>query len=101
MKKIIAILLALPLIVAMAVPAYAVTPDLEVPDVPEIPDISDDVEIELPDGAFNDYIPDIDIDVELPEETEHPTDEPVCPDWCDWVKSWIDWWKDTFKKYYG
>ena len=42
MKKILAILLAVLLIACLAVPAYAVTPKYEFPDLPEIPDISDD-----------------------------------------------------------
>jgi len=43
MKKIICIMIAVMLIACLAVPAYAVTPKYEFPDLPEIPDISDDV----------------------------------------------------------
>ena len=55
MKKILAIALAVLLIAAMAVPAYAVTPKYEFPDLPEIPDISDDVkfEIDIPDSFWD------------------------------------------------
>lgn len=55
MKKILAILLAVLLIMAMAVPAYAVTPKYEFPDLPEIPDISDDIkiEIDIPDSFWD------------------------------------------------
>ena len=94
MKKIICILFALMLVISMAIPAFAVTPEIGVPDMPEIPDISDDVEIELPDGIFDDYIPDIDIDVELPEEpTEPPAEKPIRYNWCEMVKCWINWWR--------
>lgn len=98
MKKILALILALLLIIAMAVPAYAVTPELGVPDMPEIPDVSDDVEIELPDGIFDDYIPDIDIDVELPEEpAEPPEEEPELPSFYDCVKGWLEWWMGVIR----
>ena len=53
MKKILALILAVLLIMAMAVPAYAVTPKYEFPDLPEIPDISDNIEIELPDNFWS------------------------------------------------
>ena len=102
MKKIICALLAVLLIMAMTVPAFAVTPDLGVPDVPEIPDISDDVEIELPEGVFDGYLPDLDIDIEIElptdpieppaDPTEPPSEKPTCPGWCDWVKGWLEWW---------
>ena len=87
MKKIFAILLTVMLVASMTVTAYAVTPPLGVPDMPEIPDISDNIEIELPDGVFDDYIPDI-----APEEPIEP-EEPVYPDWRDWVKGWFEFWK--------
>lgn len=55
MKKILSALLALLLIMAMAIPAYAVTPKYESPDMPEIPDIFDDVkfEIDIPDSFWD------------------------------------------------
>lgn len=55
MKKILTIALAVLLIMAMAVPAYAVTPKYEFPALPEIPDISDDVkiEIDIPDSFWD------------------------------------------------
>ena len=51
MKKILCALLAL-LIMAMAVPAYAVTPSLEVPDMPDVSKIKFDFKIELPDDFW-------------------------------------------------
>jgi hypothetical protein len=94
MKKIFAILLTVMLVASMTVTAYAVTPPLGVPDMPEIPDISDNIEIELPDGVFDDYIPDI-----APEEPIEP-EEPVYPDWCDWVKGWFEFWKGIVEKHW-
>lgn len=94
MKKIFAILLTVMLVASMTVTAYAVTPPLGVPDMPEIPDISDNIEIELPDGVFDDYIPDI-----APEEPIEP-EEPVYPDWCDWVKGWFEFWKGIAEKHW-
>ena len=57
MKKIIALILAVLLIACLAVPAYAVTPKYEFPELPEIPDISDDVkiEIDIPDSFWADW----------------------------------------------
>ena len=96
MKKIFAILLAVMLIASMTVTTHAVTPPLGVPDMPEIPDISDNIEIELPDGVFDDYIPDL-----TPEEpTEPPVEEPEYPNWCDWVKGWMEWWKGIIHKHW-
>lgn len=46
MKKIIAILLALLLILSMAIPVAAVTPTLQVPDVPQISDIKIEVKVD-------------------------------------------------------
>ena len=94
MKKIFAILLTVMLVASMTVTAYAVTPPLGVPDMPEIPDISDNIEIELPDGVFDDYIPDI-----APEEPIEP-EEPVYPDWCDCVKGWFEFWKGIVEKHW-
>lgn len=47
MRKIFAILLAVMLIASMTVSAYAVTPPLNVPDLPEIPNISGSVKIDV------------------------------------------------------
>lgn len=88
MKKIIPILLALLLILSMAIPAAAVTPPMQVPDMPEIPEIK--VEIELPDSAFEGYLPDLDIEVTEPiEPTEPPDQEEVCI-WRGWYQWWMD-----------
>lgn len=87
MKKLITFALALALVVSMTIPANAVTPDLDTPSI-SIPDISDDVHVELPDGAFDDYIPDVEI-----EPTEPPADEmPNIPTWQDWLRGWFKWW---------
>lgn len=85
MKKILAFILALLLVLSMAVPAAAITPPLQVPDMPEIK-----VEIELPDSAFEDYIPEISIEVTEPTEpTKPPDQEEVCI-----LRGWYQWWKD-------
>lgn len=55
MRKIIALLLALLLILAMDIPAFAVTPKLDVPDMPEIPDISGSVKVEIPDSFWDNW----------------------------------------------
>lgn len=94
MKKIFAILLAVMLMASMTITTYAVTPPLGVPDMPEIPDISDNIEIELPDGVFDDYIPDL-----TPEEPTEP-EEPEYPNWCDLVKGWMEWWKGIVEKHW-
>ncbi len=86
MKKILALILAVLLIMVMAVTAFAVTPELGVPDVPQISDIEFDIKIELPDGVFDDYIPDIDIDVEVPEEKH----EPDYPAMIEALKKWFE-----------
>ena len=48
MKKIIAIMLALVLVISMAIPVAAVPPKMQIPDLPEIPDVSGNVNVELP-----------------------------------------------------
>lgn len=98
MKKITAILLALLLIMSLAMPAFAVTPPLQVPDMPEIPEI--EVEIDIPDQVFDDWfeenpLPDIDIEVEIPEVTEptEPTEPPDQDEVCIW-HGWYQWCMD-------
>lgn len=57
MRKIIAILLAIMLIASMAIPAYAVTPKLDIPDVPQISNIKLDVKLDADmEKALGDYI---------------------------------------------
>lgn len=53
MKKLIVLILTICLILAMAVPAYACTPKLQVPSIPTVPKIR--VEIKLPDGFWDNY----------------------------------------------
>ena len=93
MKKIIALFLVLPLILAMAVPAYAVTPPLDTPASPTVPDI--EVDLDLPASVFEGYIPDI----EIPAATEAPTEPPEETDtcasnWHDWLRGWYRWWSN-------
>lgn len=54
MKKIIAILLVVLLILSMAVPAYAVTPALKIPDMPEISNIK--IEAKMDDQAYKNAV---------------------------------------------
>lgn len=53
MKRCLIFALLVVLVFAMAIPAYAVTPKYEFPDLPEIPDISDDIHFELPDSFWD------------------------------------------------
>lgn len=46
MKKIIILTLVMMLIVSMAIPAYAVTPKLDIPNVPQISNIKLDVKLD-------------------------------------------------------
>ena len=55
MKKIICILFALMLVVSLAVPTFACTPQYEVPDVPQISKIKFNVKIELPDDFWDNF----------------------------------------------
>lgn len=55
MKKIISFALALLLIASMAIPAYAVTPNLGAPDVPQISNMKFDIKIELPEDILDDW----------------------------------------------
>lgn len=82
MKKILTILLAVLLIVALAAPAHAVTPDLGVPDMPEIPDISDDIQIEIPDAVFDDW---------FREHPVAPLPVQLKDGWMDWLRVWRRW----------
>lgn len=58
MKKIIALILSVLLILSMAIPAAAVTPTLRPPDLPEVPDISGSVHVELPEDYWDAYFQD-------------------------------------------
>lgn len=53
MKKILLFLLALLLILSMAIPAFAVTPKLKVPNMPKIPTIK--VEVKLPENFWDNW----------------------------------------------
>lgn len=54
MKKIICILFAVMLIASMAVPAYAVTPALNIPDVPQISNIK--IEVKLNEKVYENAV---------------------------------------------
>lgn len=58
MKKIIALILTLILILSLAIPAAAVTPALRPPDLPDIPDISGSVHVELSEDYWDAYFRD-------------------------------------------
>ena len=97
MKKNIAILLALLLILSMAVPAAAVTPPLDTPASPTVPDISDDIHVEIPDEVFDDWFDEHPIVIEPTEAPTEPAeeDEPTRTDWRDWLRGW---WKRCLLK---
>ena len=94
MRKIIAIVLAVMLMVSMAVSVQAVTPKLDTPSI-TIPDISDDIHIDLPDSAFEDYIPDIGITIAT--EPEEPPEDIGCPGWCGVAWKWMAWWQNVIR----
>lgn len=58
MKKFIALILALVLILSLAIPAAAVTPTLQPPDLPDVPDISGSVHVELSEDYWDAYFRD-------------------------------------------
>lgn len=98
MKKPIAILLAVIMIVAMALPVHAVTPPLPVPDMPEVPDIGDDIVIDIPEGIFDDWFAENPVPPMMPIEptephgdsrTEFNMDVPGIHDWVNWLREWL------------
>ena len=100
MKKILSLILALLLILSMAVPAYAVTPDLQTPSI-SIPDISDDVQKNLEEQYDFSHAVDNWLEehpIEIPDPTEAPTEPPEEPEpvnpWCGWLHKWLRWWRD-------
>lgn len=66
MKKIIAFLLALTLIAAMSLSAYAATPKLDTPSI-SIPDISGSVKVEIPQSTFDKWFAEHPIKITLPK----------------------------------
>lgn len=77
MKKIITIFLALALVLCLAIPAHAVTPELDVPDMPEIPDISDKIDFGIDFGAIvRRWLEEHPIPSMKPIEIIHPTEHP-------------------------
>jgi len=64
MRKIIAFILAVMLIVSMAIPAYAVTPSYKL-DVPQISKIKFDIKIELPDDFWDNWFKEHPLNLDL------------------------------------
>lgn len=98
MKKIITIFLALALVLCLAIPAHAVTPELDVPDVPSVPDISDDIDFGIDFGSILDgwfaENPAPPLTPTEPAEPTEPVEEPTAPvfdDWFGWLRGW-NWW---------
>lgn len=98
MKKIITIFLALSLVLFLAIPAHAVTPKLDVPDMPEVPDISDDIDFGIDFGGnIDDWFDNNPVPPLTPTEPAEPTEpveEPTAPvfdDWFGWLRGW-NWW---------
>ena len=102
MKKYFAISLALILALCLATPALAVTPDLDIPDMPAIPDISDDIDFGGIDfgGIIGDWFganpvpPLVPTEPAEPTEPVEDTDAPIGGcwfDWIDWILDWL-WW---------
>lgn len=86
MKKIIALLLALLLILSMAAPVAAVTPTLHPPDLPEVPDISGSVHVELPEDYWDAYFEEHPITVKPTEGLTHIDLQPISrPSWWEWL----------------
>lgn len=54
MRKFIALILAIMLIMSMAIPAYAVTPALKIPSI-KIPNISNSVEVKQSQSFWDNY----------------------------------------------
>lgn len=52
MKKIIVFCLAVALVVAMAVPAWAVTPAFKAPELPKIPEVKTNVRVTVTEGFW-------------------------------------------------
>ena len=96
MKKYFAISLALILALCLATPALAVTPDLDIPDMPAIPDISDDIDFGGIDfgGIVDDWLEENPVPPLVPTEPAEPvedTDAPIGGCWFDWILDWF-WW---------
>lgn len=111
MKKLLAFTLILSLVLmlvaSMAVPAFAVTPPLQAPDMPEIPDISDDVKVDIPDDYWEEYFEENPIvtpeqieQAEKPTEppTEPPAEEPQDPGWCELIVMWCRWFAEAIPR---
>lgn len=67
MKHLLSIILILCLLCSLSIPAYAVTPSFNIPNI-TIPDISDNIKIELPDNFWDNWFKDHPI--KLPDDFE-------------------------------
>lgn len=65
MKKILIFVLTVMVVASMAIPAYAVTPSLGVPDVPQISKIKFDVKIDLPDEFWSNWFKEHPLNLDL------------------------------------
>lgn len=95
MKKIITVFLALALVLCLAIPAHAVTPELDIPDMPAVPDISDDIDFGIDFGdIIGDWFEENPVPPLTPTEPTEPVEEPTAPvggGWFDWLRFW-NWW---------
>ena len=95
MKKYFAISLALILALCLATPALAVTPDLDIPDMPAVPDISDNIDFGIDFGDIVDgWIEENPVPPMVPAEPTEPVENPDAPIggcWFDWILDWL-WW---------
>lgn len=103
MKKILAILLALILVLCMAAPALAVTPALPVPDIPEVPDIGDDIDFGIDFGGIvDDWLEEHPVPPPVPTEPEGT--EPQSDFYTELdmdtpgARSWINWLRELFRR---
>lgn len=95
MKKIITIFLALALVLCLAIPAHAVTPKLDVPDMPSVPDISVGIDFGFDiEDIVDDWLEENPVPPLTPTEPTEPVEEPTAPvggGWFDWLRGWL-WW---------
>jgi len=65
MKKIVTIALTLIIIMSMAIPAHALTPKLEIPDIPDFSNIKFTPKIELPDDFWSNWFKEHPLKIDL------------------------------------
>ena len=85
MKKIIALILSLLLLLSMAVPASAATPTLDIPDI-SIPDISGSIHVELPDEVLANWFEEHPAPILKPIAIKPIELQPISrPSWLEWL----------------